>query len=92
MMFVFAGMILGAAGGPMLVARFGGGAAGYSGKGLAIAPLLAVAMLVTAATALRVAQSATATPVGAALPTRTALPAILRFAPFSVALGLNMVA
>ena len=92
MMFVFAGMIVGAAGGPLLVARFGGGPGGYAGMALTIAPLLLLVMLVTAVTAARVAVPAGAALAAAAVPMRAALPAIARYAPFSVALGLNVLA
>ncbi|TFU06199.1 MFS transporter [Polymorphobacter arshaanensis] len=92
MMFVFGGMILGAAGGPVLVAKLGGGAPGYVGMALTIAPVLAISMSVTAYTARRVARSAVAPPPAAPVAMRAALPVIARFAPFAVTLGLNLLA
>lgn len=92
MMFMFAGMIIGAAGAPVLVAQFGGGSHGYAAMALTIMPVLVLTMGLSAATALSAARQRPVPSAPPAMAMRAALPVIARFAPFGVALLLNVMA
>lgn len=85
---VFAGMLLGAAGAPILVERFGGGAEGHRLMALTVAPVVAAVMLIPVFALNR----AVAGPVGerGTATARMELAAIARFWPFTVAMGINL--
>lgn len=85
---VFAGMLLGAAGAPVLVEQFGGGANGHRLMALVIAPMVAGVMLAPLFALAR----ATETPQGerGSASARAELVAVARFSPFTIAMAINM--